>query len=104
MGYGSLLGAEVKLSVPFLKDNMELKKSLELEETSGIGSVGSEIPWYLFYFSGFMPSAGVYLRCDSQEVRSMLGSYLKECWLNVRILSAKLLVSQSDRWLSLSNI
>lgn len=103
MGYGSLSGAEVKLRVPFLKENMELKKSLELEETSGIGSVGSGIPWYLFifYFSGFMPSAGVYLLCDSQEVRSMLGSYLKKCWLNVSILSAKLPVSQSDRWRSL---
>lgn len=96
----SLLGAEVKLSVSFLKEDMELKKSLELEETSGISFVGSGIPWYLFP-PGFMPSVGVYLLCDSYEVISMLSPYLKECWLNVRILPAKLPVSQSDRWLSL---
>lgn len=58
----------------FLKENIELKKYLELEETFAIGFVDSGIPWYPFPL-GFMPSAGVYLLGDSYEVRSILGSH-----------------------------
>jgi len=51
-----------------------------------------------------MPSAYVYLPYHSYKSRLIPGSDLKECWLNIHILSAKLPVSQTACWLSLEHL